>query len=426
MLVIDAVEGFTSQDAHVAGYVVEEGKGLVIAVNKWDLVADKTDRTFDQYTEWIRNEVPFLDFAPILSISAKTGQRVGRVLEAAVDIWGERRKRVSTGELNRLLMAATERTPPPPVRGRRPKIFYATQAAVAPPTFVFFCLGRVGRPLQLSPVSREPAPRDVRLRRHADQARLPRPDLGEAAAPQEGPIRARCGQARAARQRRKDPPVPLMGGPRVAVVGAGAWGTTLARLVASRGAGPPAVPLPGDGGTDRGDRPERGAPAGRGPAADRRRRRRTQALWPTRPTWSSSRRHRRTCGRRWLASRPVLAPSADIVSVVKGLERGSLLRMSEVIAEAGGHRARADRRPVRPEPGRRDRPRAAGVGGRGRHGPGARGRASSHGCRAGGSGSTSTRTSSASSSPGRSRTSSRSRPAPPTASGSATTARPAC
>ncbi len=138
VLVIDAVEGFTSQDAHVAGYVVEEGKGLVIAVNKWDLVADKTDRTFDQYTEWIRNEVPFLDFAPILSISAKTGQRVGRVLEAAVDIWGERRKRVSTGELNRMLMNATDRTPPPPVRGRRPKIFYATQAAVAPPTFVFF------------------------------------------------------------------------------------------------------------------------------------------------------------------------------------------------------------------------------------------------------------------------------------------------
>ncbi len=138
VLVIDAVEGLTSQDAHVAGYVVEEGKGLVIAVNKWDLVADKTDRTFDQYTEWIRNEVPFLDFAPILSISAKTGQRVGRVLEAAVDIWGERRKRVPTGELNCMLLAATERTPPPPVRGRRPKIFYATQAAVAPPTFVFF------------------------------------------------------------------------------------------------------------------------------------------------------------------------------------------------------------------------------------------------------------------------------------------------
>ncbi len=138
VLVVDAVEGLTSQDAHVAGYAVEEGKGLIVAVNKWDLVAEKTDRTFDQYTEWIRNEVPFLDFAPIVSISAKTGQRVGRVLELAVDIWAERRKRVSTGELNRLLLAATERTPPPPVRGKRPKLFYATQAAVAPPTFVFF------------------------------------------------------------------------------------------------------------------------------------------------------------------------------------------------------------------------------------------------------------------------------------------------
>ena len=138
VLVIDAVEGLTAQDAHVAGYVVEEGKGLVVAVNKWDLVADKTDKTFDQYVEWIRNETPFLDFAPIVSISAKTGQRVGKVLEAAIDIWAERRKRVSTGELNRMLTASTDRTPPPPVRGRRPKLFYATQAAVAPPTFVFF------------------------------------------------------------------------------------------------------------------------------------------------------------------------------------------------------------------------------------------------------------------------------------------------
>ncbi len=138
VLVVDAVEGLTSQDAHVAGYAVEEGKGLIVAVNKWDLVEDKTDRTFDQYSEWIRNEVPFLEYAPIVSISAKTGQRVGRVLELAVDIWAERRRRIPTGELNRLLMAATERTPPPPVRGKRPKLFYVTQAGIAPPTFVFF------------------------------------------------------------------------------------------------------------------------------------------------------------------------------------------------------------------------------------------------------------------------------------------------
>jgi GTP-binding protein len=138
VLIIDAVEGLTAQDAHVAGYVMDEGKGLVLAVNKWDLVAEKTDRTFDQYVEWIRNQAPFLDFAPVISISAKSGQRVARVLEAAVDIWGERRKRVPTGELNRVVSAATQRKVPPVVKGRRPKIFYATQASVAPPTFVFF------------------------------------------------------------------------------------------------------------------------------------------------------------------------------------------------------------------------------------------------------------------------------------------------
>jgi len=138
VLVIDAVDGLTAQDAHVAGYVVEEGRGLVVAVNKWDLLEEKTDRTFDQYVEWIRSQAPFLHFAPVVSISAKTGQRVGRVLEMAVDIWGERRRRVPTGELNRMLRGATERVLPSMVRGRRPKVFYATQAAVAPPTFVFF------------------------------------------------------------------------------------------------------------------------------------------------------------------------------------------------------------------------------------------------------------------------------------------------
>jgi GTP-binding protein len=138
ILVIDAVDGLTAQDAHVAGYVVEEGKGLVVAVNKWDLVAEKSDRTFDQYVSWIRREAPFLDFAPVVSISAKSGQRVGRVLELAVDVWGERRKRIPTSELNRLLREAIGRQPPPLVRGRRPRILYGTQAAVAPPTFVLF------------------------------------------------------------------------------------------------------------------------------------------------------------------------------------------------------------------------------------------------------------------------------------------------
>jgi GTPase len=138
VVVIDAEDGLTAQDAHVAGYVVEEGKGLVIAVNKWDLLTEKTDKTFDQYVIALRREAPFIDLAPVISISAKTGQRVGRVLEAAVDIWGERRRRIGTGELNRLVAEAIRRQSPSLVKGRRPKIFYATQVAVAPPTFVFF------------------------------------------------------------------------------------------------------------------------------------------------------------------------------------------------------------------------------------------------------------------------------------------------
>ena len=138
VLLIDAVDGLTAQDAHIAGFVVEEGRGLVVAVNKWDAVEEKTGRTFDQYVEWIRHEAPFLDFAPIVSISAKTGQRIDRVLTLAVDVWAERRKRVPTGELNRILADASARQEPPPVKGRRPKLFYATQAGIAPPTFVFF------------------------------------------------------------------------------------------------------------------------------------------------------------------------------------------------------------------------------------------------------------------------------------------------
>ncbi len=138
VLLLDAHDGLTAQDAHVAGYVIEEGKGLIIAVNKWDIVEDKTHKTFDELSTKLRRELAFIDYAPIVSISAKTGQRVERVLELAVDVWGERRRRVSTGELNRLVAQAVERTPPAVVHGRRAKIRYATQAGVAPPTFVFF------------------------------------------------------------------------------------------------------------------------------------------------------------------------------------------------------------------------------------------------------------------------------------------------
>jgi GTPase len=138
VLVLDANDGLTAQDAHVAGYVIEEGRGLVIAVNKWDIVEDKTHKSFDEFVTTLRRDLPFVDYAPVLSISAKTGQRVTRVLELAVDVWGERRRRIGTGELNRLVREAVERNPPAIVKGKRAKVRYATQVGVAPPTFVFF------------------------------------------------------------------------------------------------------------------------------------------------------------------------------------------------------------------------------------------------------------------------------------------------
>ncbi|HSH21232.1 MAG TPA: hypothetical protein VK992_01280, partial [Candidatus Caenarcaniphilales bacterium] len=99
---------------------------------------EKTGTTFDQYVVRIRREAPFLEFAPVIAISAKTGQRVGRVLEAAVEIAAERRRRVPTGALNTLLREATFRQQAPMVRGRRPRFYYATQASIEPPTFVLF------------------------------------------------------------------------------------------------------------------------------------------------------------------------------------------------------------------------------------------------------------------------------------------------
>lgn len=140
ILVLDAAEGLTAQDAHVAGYVIDGGVGLALAINKWDLI-EREEHTFDEYVAALRREVPFLDFAPILAISAKTGLRVGRALDAALVIAQERRKRVPTAELNRVLSEATFRQQPPPVRGRRPRFFYATQAAAEPPTFVLFASG---------------------------------------------------------------------------------------------------------------------------------------------------------------------------------------------------------------------------------------------------------------------------------------------
>jgi GTP-binding protein len=137
VLVVDAQDGLTAQDDHVAGYALDEGAGLVIAINKWDLV-EKDEHTFDEYAARMRRQARFLDIAPILAISAKTGQRVGRVLEAALEIAAERRRRIPTPALNAWLREVTLRRPAPTVRGRQPRFFYATQVATSPPTIVMF------------------------------------------------------------------------------------------------------------------------------------------------------------------------------------------------------------------------------------------------------------------------------------------------
>jgi GTP-binding protein len=137
LLLLDAVEGVTEQDAHVAGYVVEEGKGLVLVVNKWDLV-DKDAYTAQDYADFIRRELSFIAYCPLVFVSARTGQRVGKTIEMALQVERERQTRVSTSELNRLILKAVTAHSPPSKRGKRLKIYYATQTGVAPPVFVLF------------------------------------------------------------------------------------------------------------------------------------------------------------------------------------------------------------------------------------------------------------------------------------------------
>jgi GTP-binding protein len=138
LLVIDATEGFTAQDLHIAGYVEDRKKGMVVVVNKWDLV-EKTASTQDEYREKAKEALDFMPYAPLVFISAKFGQRVQQVLETALLVIDERTKRVSTAALNKVLRQAVADHPPPSKPGKWLKFYYATQADVAPPTFVVFC-----------------------------------------------------------------------------------------------------------------------------------------------------------------------------------------------------------------------------------------------------------------------------------------------
>jgi GTP-binding protein len=137
LLLTDAVDGVTAQDAHIAGYILEEAKSVVVVVNKWDLV-EKDAYTMLVYMEHIRTVLRFLDYVPVLFVSALTGQRVDQVLPTALRVQEERLIRIPTADLNRILQEAVARHAPPSKAGKRLKFYYVTQAAVDPPTFVFF------------------------------------------------------------------------------------------------------------------------------------------------------------------------------------------------------------------------------------------------------------------------------------------------
>lgn len=135
LLLVDATEGVTAQDQHIAGYILEEWKSVVVLVNKWDLV-EKDSYTMNEYTRTIRQELNFLDYVPLLFISAKTGQRVDQVLPLALRVHEERLVRLSTAQLNRVLRQAQDQHPPPSRAGRHLKIYYGTQVRSDPPTFL--------------------------------------------------------------------------------------------------------------------------------------------------------------------------------------------------------------------------------------------------------------------------------------------------
>ncbi len=137
VIMIDALEGFTEQDSKVAGRALEQGKGCIIAVNKWDAY-EKDGRTMDSYRKQLMKDFSFMSFAPIIFISAKTGQRLERLYELVKFVDSQNAMRIKTGQLNEILAAATLRVQPPTDKGKRLKIYYMTQASTRPPTFVCF------------------------------------------------------------------------------------------------------------------------------------------------------------------------------------------------------------------------------------------------------------------------------------------------
>jgi GTP-binding protein len=135
LLVLDATEMVTTQDTHIAGYIQEAFKGIMILINKWDLVTDKDLATWQKF---VRSEFKFASYAPILYTSAKTGQGVENIMPQAIQVNRERSKRLTTATVNNVIQQAVAAHNRPASQGKQLKIYYATQAEASPPTFVFF------------------------------------------------------------------------------------------------------------------------------------------------------------------------------------------------------------------------------------------------------------------------------------------------
>jgi GTP-binding protein len=137
LVLLDASEGVTEQDERIVGQAHEEGKGVIIVLNKWDLVKEK-ESAYKKIMEDVRLRLKFADYAPVLTISSMTRQRVTKIFDEIDRVMEERQKRVPTAELNRLFERITATHEPPLFRGKRVKYFYCTQAGVKPPTFILF------------------------------------------------------------------------------------------------------------------------------------------------------------------------------------------------------------------------------------------------------------------------------------------------
>ena len=138
VIMIDATAGITEQDTKIAGYAHEQGKACIIAVNKWDALEDKNDKTMKEFTIRVQEEFAYMSYASILFISAKTGQRIDKLLDEIKKVNEQHKRRITTGMLNDMLNEAMSKQQPPSDKGKRLKIYYGTQASVAPPTFILF------------------------------------------------------------------------------------------------------------------------------------------------------------------------------------------------------------------------------------------------------------------------------------------------